>query len=79
MLLFNLPGDSPEVVLEKHISVKAAAEISGYSIHKVRRLLTKGRLEAIRSGQARLLIRNNYLTSSIAWVWQGKGPHLYVG
>ena len=51
MFSFNPQVDSPEVVLEKHISVKAAAEFSGYSIQYLRRLLRDGRLEGIKIGQ----------------------------
>jgi len=32
MFSFNPQVKSPEIVLEKHLSVKAAAETSGYSI-----------------------------------------------
>jgi hypothetical protein len=46
---------SPEVVLEKHISVKAAAKISGYSIQYLRRLLKIDRLEGIKIGQVWLI------------------------
>ena len=44
-----------EVVLEKHISVKAAAEFSGYSIQYLRRLLRRGHLEGIKIGQVWLI------------------------
>ena len=46
---------SPEVVLEKHISVKAAAECSGYSIQYLRRLLRDGRLDGTKIGQVWLI------------------------
>jgi excisionase family DNA binding protein len=55
MFSFILQSDSPEFVLEKHISVKAAAEISGYSIQYLRRLLRNGRLEGIKIGQVWLI------------------------
>lgn len=44
-----------EIVLEKHISVKAASECSGYSIQYLRRLLRNGRLEGIKIGQMWLI------------------------
>ena len=47
--------DSPGLVLEKHISVKAAAEFSGYSIQYLRRLLRAGQLEGIKIGQVWLI------------------------
>jgi excisionase family DNA binding protein len=46
---------SSEVVLEKHISVKAAAEFSGYSIQYLRRLLRAGQLEGTKIGQVWLI------------------------
>ena len=46
---------SPEIVLEKHISVKAAAECSGYSIQYLRRLLRDGLLEGTKIGQVWLI------------------------
>jgi hypothetical protein len=55
MFSFNPQIDSPEVVLEKHVSVKAAAEFSGYNIQYLRRLLRKGRLEGTKIGQMWLI------------------------
>jgi excisionase family DNA binding protein len=55
MFSYNPQVDSPEVVLEKHISVKAAAEFSGHSIQYLRRLLRNGRLEGIKIGQVWLI------------------------
>ena len=53
---FIFPRDwAGEIVLEKHISVKAAAEFSGYSIQYIRRLLRSGRLEGIKIGQVWLI------------------------
>jgi len=46
---------SPGMVLEKHISVKAAAAISGYSIQYLRRLLREGLLDGIKIGQVWLI------------------------
>jgi hypothetical protein len=55
MFSFNPQVDSPEVVLEKHISIKAAAEFSGYSIQYLRRLLRGGQLEGVKIGQVWLI------------------------
>ena len=55
MFSYNPHFGSPEVVLEKHISVKAAAECSGYSIQYLRRLLRDGLLEGTKIGQVWLI------------------------
>ena len=55
MFSSNLQIDTPEIVLERHISVKAAAEFSGYNIQYLRRLLRAGRLEDIKIGQVWLI------------------------
>ena len=47
--------DSPEIVLERHVSVKAAAEFSGYNIQYLRRLLRAGQLEGMKIGQVWLI------------------------
>jgi excisionase family DNA binding protein len=43
------------VVLEKHLSVKAAAETFGYNGQYLRRLLRAGRLEGTKVGQVWLI------------------------
>jgi excisionase family DNA binding protein len=55
MFSFKPQFGSPEVVREKHISVKAAAEFSGYNVQYLRRLLRNGRLEGIKIGQVWLI------------------------
>jgi excisionase family DNA binding protein len=55
MFSFNPRLDSPGFVLDKHVSVKAAAELSGYSIQYLRRLLRSERLEGIKIGQVWLI------------------------
>jgi excisionase family DNA binding protein len=55
MFSFNPQFHSPEVVLEKHVSVKAAAECSGYSVQYLRRLLRQDRLEGVKIGQVWLI------------------------
>ena len=46
---------SSGVVLEKQLSVRAAAEYSGYNAQYLRRLLRAGRLEGIKIGQVWLI------------------------
>ena len=55
MFSFNPQVDAPEIVLERHASVRAAAEFSGYSIQYLRRLLRAGQLEGIKIGQVWLI------------------------
>jgi excisionase family DNA binding protein len=43
------------VVLEKHLSVRAAAEMSGYNEQYLRRLLRAGRLQGVKIGQVWLI------------------------
>jgi excisionase family DNA binding protein len=49
--LDNLAG----TVLEKHLSVKAAAEAFGYNGQYLRRLLRAGRLQGVKIGQVWLI------------------------
>ena len=42
-------------VIQNHISVKAAAEISGYNIQYLRRMLRLGRLPGVKVGQVWLI------------------------
>lgn len=58
MFSFN-PQVSP-VVVNNHISVKAAAEISGYSLQYLRRLLRIGKLEGFKIGQVWLLDKSAF-------------------
>jgi hypothetical protein len=53
-LIFS-PNEVAGVVLNQHISVKAAAECSGYSIQYLRRLLRNGYLEGTKIGQVWLI------------------------
>jgi hypothetical protein len=55
MLSFKPHIDSSEIVLERHVSVRAAAEFSSYSIQYLRRLLREGQLEGIKIGQVWLI------------------------
>jgi excisionase family DNA binding protein len=47
----NLSNFSATKVINNHITVQEAAEITGYNIQYLRRLLRKGKLEAIKIGQ----------------------------
>ena len=59
MVSFNLQI-SP-VVVNNHISVKAAAEISGYSLQYLRRLLRCGKLEGLKIGQVWLIDNSSFV------------------
>jgi excisionase family DNA binding protein len=53
---FSFPQTgSSGIVLESHLSVKAAAGIFGYNEQYLRRLLRSGRLEGIKVGQVWLI------------------------
>lgn len=43
--------NSTEILVEKNISVQAAAEKTGYNIQYLRRLLRSGKLEGIKIDQ----------------------------
>ena len=47
--------ESSGVVLERHLSVKAAAKTSGYNEQYLRRLLRAGRLQGVKIGQVWLI------------------------
>jgi excisionase family DNA binding protein len=53
--LFSSSWESAGIVLERHISVSAAAEYSGYSLQYLRRLLRSGRLKGTKVGQIWLI------------------------
>jgi len=48
-------------VVNNHISVYAAAEISGYSLQYLRRLLRYGKLSGIKIGQVWLIEKDAFL------------------
>ena len=45
----------PGMVLERHLSVKSAAEAFGYNEQYLRRLLRAGRLQGVKIGQVWLI------------------------
>jgi excisionase family DNA binding protein len=53
---------SPSVVVNNHISVRAAAEFSGYSLQYLRRLLRCGRLVGLKIGQVWLIDKTAFET-----------------
>jgi excisionase family DNA binding protein len=59
MISFNSPNISPQfhtgVLVNRHITVQAAAEVTGYNIQYLRRMLRFGRLEGIKIGQMWLI------------------------
>jgi excisionase family DNA binding protein len=58
-----------ERVIQNHITVQMAAEISGYNIQYLRRLLRAGKLEAKKVGQVWLIdlaSLQTYLSSAIS-------------
>jgi excisionase family DNA binding protein len=57
MFSFN-QATSPQI-LNNHISVKAAAGYSGYSLQYLRRLLRNGKLAGIKIGQLWLVDKGN--------------------
>ena len=55
MDLVFFPNEVAGLVLDQHISVKAAAECTGYSLQYLRRLLRNGNLEGTKIGQVWLI------------------------
>lgn len=77
MFSFNPQVKSPGMVLEKHISVKAAADYSGYSLQYLRRLLREDLLDGIKIGQVwliRMASLDAYLKCAISMGDRRCGP-----
>ena len=59
MISFNFPNISPQLhtgILEnRHITVQAAADVTGYNIQYLRRMLRSGALEGFKIGQMWLI------------------------
>jgi excisionase family DNA binding protein len=59
MITFNSPYIFPEsnkgMLINGHLTVQAAAEVTGYNMQYLRRLLRSGRLEGIKIGQMWLI------------------------
>ena len=59
MISFNSPYISPQlhtgILIHRHITVQAAADVTGYNIQYLRRLLRSGLLRGIKIGQMWLI------------------------
>jgi len=59
MISFNTPSISQQsntgVFINQHITVQAAAEVTGYNIQYLRRMLRSGGLKGIKIGQMWLI------------------------
>ncbi len=59
MISFYSPNISPQlhtgVLINRHITVQAAAEVTGYNIQYLRRMLRSGTLEGVKIGQMWLI------------------------
>ena len=56
------------LILNNHISIKTAADFSGYSLQYLRRLLRNGKLNGVKIGQLWLIDKftlDTYLENSI--------------
>jgi len=68
------------IVLNNHISVKAAAQYSGYSLQYLRRMLRSGKLPGLKIGQLWLIekqVFDAYLESAEVTQDRRFGPKLY--
>jgi len=59
MLSFNSPSISQQsnksIFIHRHITVQAAAEVTGYNIQYLRRMLRSGALKGVKIGQMWLI------------------------
>ena len=59
MISFNSPNTSQQfhtgILVNRHITVQAAAEVTGYNIQYLRRMLRSGVLEGVKIGQMWLI------------------------
>ena len=71
MISFNTPNNSKQsqtgILINHHVTVQAAAEVTGYNIQYLRRLLRSGKLEGIKIGQL-WLIEMQYLETYLQLV-----------
>ena len=55
MITFNFPNISPQsnkgILLEKHISVQPAADVTGYNMQYLHQMLRSGTLKGVKIGQ----------------------------
>ena len=69
--------DVANSIVEKHISVRAAADCSGYSVQYLRRMLRAGTLRGTKIGQVWLVDFDNFekfVKSSFASKDRRRGP-----
>jgi len=72
-----LPQLSSESVIDNHITIQMAAEISGYNAQYLRRLLRAGKLHGVRVGQVWLIdlaSLQEYFGSALSSNDLGYGP-----
>jgi excisionase family DNA binding protein len=59
MISFNSPSNSQQsntgVLIHQHITVQAAADVTGYNIQYLRRMLSSGALKGIKIGHMWLI------------------------
>ena len=59
MISFNSPSISQQsntgILINQHITVQAAAEVTGYNIQYLRRILRSGALKGVKIGQMWLI------------------------
>ena len=59
MISINFPNISPQshtgILIHSHVTVQASAELTGYNIQYLRRVLRSGALEGIKIGQMWLI------------------------
>ena len=59
MISFNTPSVSQQsntgILINRHITVQAAAEVTGYNIQYLRRMLRSGALKGVKIGQMWLI------------------------
>ena len=68
MISFNFPESQNNPIVEKYTTVQAAAEVTGYNIQYLRRLLRAGKLAGIKIGQVWLIS----LASLAAYIQQAE-------
>jgi len=60
MISFNSPSifqqSNTGILISQHITVQAAAEVTGYNIQYLRRILRSGALKGVKIGQMWLIV-----------------------
>jgi excisionase family DNA binding protein len=68
MISFNSPEAQNNLIVEKYTTVQAAADVTGYNVQYLRRLLRAGKLTGIKIGQIWLIS----LASLAAYIQQAE-------